>query len=661
MVARVSVDGILVRSRKAVFVKTDVHGEMAHMASNVERIARYLGITVKDAARLCGEIQEAAPPPVPSSFEVAQAIEERYPRSDGTEVDFGQLKRLVIASRFGQEKQVADADADSAPQAHAAPDAPARVTKVEGDVSEFEGATTTRESREPARDFVTEPGEGETVRPVGTGGTQAAMTGVEASPAELLWPDIEAVFRKILGPEDFSGARVGDGVACDGVEYDGVADVGPDPENAEVCRAYAEMQGDVPCVFVTGKAGTGKSYLLQYFAEKTPKRAVIVAPTGIAALNVGGQTIHSFFRLPPTIINPGDISVMRSAKARELYRRIDTLIIDEVSMLNANVMDAIDQFMRHNGRDNRKPFGGAQVIFFGDLYQLPPVIAGAAESQFFAFHYPSPFFFDAHVFREMPLPVVELQKNYRQTDQVFIEILNEIRAGALSDAHQQLLNGRYDPDFEAPEGELFVTLTTTNATATRINQARLAALPGREYAYAAAIEGEFNQRTLPADTSLRLRCGAQVIFLRNDSAGRWVNGTLGRVTKLTAEAIHVEIVSDGHPYTYRVERETWEQKRYQFSPGTGRISQEVVGKFTQYPLRLAWAMTIHKSQGQTYDHVIIDLTGGAFEHGQVYVALSRCRRLEGIVLKTEIWRNDVLKVNSRILEFSRSGAIWRAE
>lgn len=629
------------------------------MASNVERIARTLGIAIEDAARLCVELQKAAPPPVPSSFEVAQALAQSYRHADGTAVDFEELKQLVLAARSSGESPTL--------AVHEAAPSSATGTQAKDDAPQRKGAAGALEDQEPDGAFVYTTGDERLSRPVGTGGTPAALYNVEASLAELLWPNIEPALRRDIPAPEAIAATASVPTEPTGLEPTGVeptvtdADLGPDPENPEVCRAYAEMQGDAPCVFVTGKAGTGKSYLLQYFAEKTPKRAVIVAPTGIAALNVGGQTIHSFFRLPPTLINLGDIAVMRSAKARELYRRIDTLIIDEVSMLNANVMDAIDLFMRYNGRDNRKPFGGAQVIFFGDLYQLPPVISGAAESQFFAYHYPSPFFFDAHVFRELTLPVVELQQNYRQTDRVFIEILNEVRAGALSADHQQLLNARYAPDFEAPEGDLFVTLTTTNATATRINQTRLAALPGREYAYAAAIEGDFNQRTLPADTNLRLRCGAQVIFLRNDSAGRWVNGTLGRVTRLTADAIHVEILSDGRPYTYRVERETWEQKRYRFSPGTGRISQEVVGKFTQVPLRLAWAMTIHKSQGQTYDHVIIDLTGGAFEHGQVYVALSRCRRLEGIVLKTEIWRNDVLKVHSRILEFSRSGPSWRTE
>lgn len=423
-------------------------------------------------------------------------------------------------------------------------------------------------------------------------------------------------------------------------------DVGPDPENPESKHAYELMQGASSCIFITGKAGTGKSHLLRHFIQKTKKRAVLLAPTGLAALNIGGQTIHSFFHFPPHIINLDDITLVRE---RELYRRVDTIVIDEVSMVNANLMDAIDVFMRKNGRDSSKPFGGAQIILFGDLFQLPPIITSRADNEFFSFHYASVFFFDARVFRELPIQVVELQKNYRQNDRAFIELLNAVRTNQLSDSQQVFLNSRYNPTYVPPDNDFFITLTTTNQRADTINTSKLRSLCTEEYAYTGEIEGKFD--SFPTDSTLKLRKGAQVMFARNDTNKRWVNGTFGRVAGLDKGHIEVEVPSNGYLYTYRVEKETWEKLRYKFSPDTGRIATEVIGKFTQYPIKLAWAITIHKSQGQTFDKIIIDLTGGAFEHGQVYVALSRCRTLEGMVLKTEIWRNDILKVQSRVIEF----------
>lgn len=423
-------------------------------------------------------------------------------------------------------------------------------------------------------------------------------------------------------------------------------DVGPDPNNPESKHAYELMQGDEPCIFVTGKAGTGKSYLLKYFIQKTQKRAVLLAPTGLAALNIGGQTIHSFFRFPPHIINLQDIHLVHE---RELYRRVDTIVIDEVSMVNANLMDAINVFMRKNGRDSSKPFGGAQIILFGDLFQLPPVITNQEDNKFFSFHYASVFFFDAEVFKELPIKIVELQKNYRQQDQAFIELLNAVRTNQLSDDQQKLLNSRYNPTYIPQDDDLFIILTTINNRANSINTERLHSLHTEEYTYTGEIEGEF--KDFPTNQDLKLKKGAQVMFVKNDTNKRWVNGTFGRVANLDENHIEVEVLSNGHSYTYRVERETWERLRYKFDPNTGRITTEVIGKFTQYPIKLAWAITIHKSQGQTFDRIIIDLTGGAFEHGQVYVALSRCRTLEGIILKTEIWRNDILKVQSRVIEF----------
>lgn len=427
---------------------------------------------------------------------------------------------------------------------------------------------------------------------------------------------------------------------------------GPDPGNPDSERAFELLQGGEPCLFVTGRAGTGKSFLLRYFARNTKKRTVFLAPTGLAALNIGGQTIHSFFKFPWRLMNPGEAKAVRDTNRRLLLRKVDTFVVDEVSMVNANMMDAIDAFLRVNGRDQRKPFGGAQVVLFGDPYQLPPVLKEEDEAQFMAFHYRSKFFFDANVFSELPMAVVELKKNYRQKDTDFMDLLNGVRVGEMEDEHQALLNSRCEPGLELPKGEIRPFLTTTNARAREINAARLDELDGPEHVFTAEVTGEgFDRESLPTDLELRLREGAQVLFVKNDSQHRWVNGTFGKVVGLDENAVDVEVCAKGHHFRYRVERETWDSRRYKFDPASGRITSEVVGKLTQYPVRPAWAITIHKSQGQTLERIVVDMAEGAFEHGQVYVALSRCPTLQGITLATEIWPNDVLKVNSRVREF----------
>jgi hypothetical protein len=432
---------------------------------------------------------------------------------------------------------------------------------------------------------------------------------------------------------------------------------GPDPENPDAEKAFQLLQGREPCVFVTGRAGTGKSYLLRYFARKTKKRFVLLAPTGLAALNVGGQTIHSFFMFPWGLLNRGDVKQVWDSNKRQLIRKVDTFVIDEVSMVNANLMDAIDEFLRLNGRDARKPFGGAQVVLFGDPYQLPPVLSREDEAKFMEYHYRSPFFWDAKVFEQLPITVVELRKNYRQKELEFIDVLNGIRLGELAEEHQALLNARCDPGFETDPGEIRPWLTTTNARAAQINAARLARLPGPEHVFAATFSGKaFDGENLPAEAELKLRPGAQVLFVKNDAQDRWVNGTFGRVVTLAKDVVEVEVALNGFAHTYRVEPETWESRKYTFDPKTEKITSEVVGKFTQYPLRPAWAITIHKSQGQTLERIVVDLGRGAFEHGQVYVALSRCPTLEGITLATEIWPNDVLKVSGHVREFMDSVA-----
>jgi len=427
---------------------------------------------------------------------------------------------------------------------------------------------------------------------------------------------------------------------------------GPDPENVEAETAFGHLEGPTDAIFITGRAGTGKSYLLKYWAKKTRKRIVVVAPTGLAAMNVGGQTIHSFFRFPPRLLNKGDVGAVTDPGRRALYRAVDTIVIDEVSMVNANMVDMIDHFMRLNGRDRLRPFGGAQVVMFGDPYQLPPVVATEEEAKFFATNFRSRHFFDARIFEELPVRAVELRKNYRQKDGEFMDLLGGVRQGQLSRDHEKMLNARCRPGFVPPGGESWLTLTTTNRRAAELNSRRLATLRGVDSVYEATVEGKLpNEKNLPADATLRLRPGAQVIFVRNDSEKRWVNGTFGRVVKATPTCVEVEVSSGGSSYRYSLERETWESFEFRFDPKTNRIESTVVGKFTQYPIRQAWAITIHKSQGQTLEKIVVDLDGGAFEHGQVYVALSRCPRLDGIVLDKEIWPNDLFRVDSRVLEF----------
>jgi hypothetical protein len=433
-------------------------------------------------------------------------------------------------------------------------------------------------------------------------------------------------------------------------------DVGPDPSNYEMCEAYEEMQGYAPWIFITGKAGTGKSHLLRHFIQHTSKCAVVLAPTGVAALNVGGQTMHSFFRFPEGILDKeNDIRFISKSSSSNFYQDLDTIIIDEASMVNANLMDAVDWFMRRNGPKASEPFGGVQMILFGDLFQLPPVVEDETR-EYFLRNYQSEFFFDAHVFSQARLWTFELQKNYRQKDKVFIDILNAVRTNSLSDEQRCLLNSRVQSDFEPPDDEFYVTLTTKNYSADAINNRRLRDLPAPEFSYEGNVWGEFSERVFPTSRILHLRVGAQVILLRNDPAKRWVNGTFGRIKNLGPDSVEVEIMIDDCPVVYPIERETWQKYRYTFDHETGRVKRDVVGEFEQYPIRLAWAITIHKSQGQTYDNVVIDFSSGAWEHGQVYVALSRCRTLQGITLKTEVRWSDMQEINRRVMGFTRCQA-----
>ncbi|WP_293571148.1 PIF1 family ATP-dependent DNA helicase [Phaeodactylibacter sp.] len=401
-------------------------------------------------------------------------------------------------------------------------------------------------------------------------------------------------------------------------------------------------------VFITGRAGTGKSTLLQLFRNTTRKKTVVLAPTGIAALNVGGQTIHSFFGFPPKPLSRQDLKKRRN---RRLYTNLEVLVIDEISMVRADMLDNIDWFLRIN-REVPAPFGGLQVVFFGDMFQLPPVVANDIEAMRFQLEYDSPYFFSAHLFQDQTffLEMMELNKVYRQENRNFLRLLESVRLNRLDYDDLEDLNSRHLPQFE-PE-DFYVTLSARNATVDRINQRELSRIPLEEKTYVATISGQFNPRLYPTDPALKLKLGAQVMFIKNDPDKRFVNGTIGKVIKLDKKNVTVQIEqADGTPTQLEVEPMEWEVVKYKPSEkDPNRIETETLGNFTQLPLRLAWAITIHKSQGKTFDKVIIDLGRGAFEHGQTYVALSRCRSLEGIVLKTPLRMQDIL-IDERVVQF----------
>lgn len=397
--------------------------------------------------------------------------------------------------------------------------------------------------------------------------------------------------------------------------------------------------------FITGRAGTGKSTLLQTFRNSTKKKVVVLAPTGVAALNVQGQTIHSFFGFPPRFLQKTEIKPRRS----KLYKELEVIIIDEISMVRADMLDNIDFFLRMNAKHPDQPFGGVQMVFFGDLFQLPPVVSTPEEHHIFKTVYESPYFFSASVFKEMYLETLELHTIYRQTDRHFIRLLDHIRTAQVDEDTLETLNRRYEPISQ--EDEPFITLASRNQTVDELNRKQLAALNVPTLTFVGKITGDFNEKICPAEPILQLKEGARVMFVKNDKDKNFVNGTLGTVIALSEAKIEVWIVDDaGRGKTVEVEKVTWEAIRYALNE-KGALAAEVTGSFTQYPLKLAWAMTIHKSQGKTFDRIMIDFSGGgAFEHGQSYVALSRCRTLEGIRLKQKLQPRDII-LDPRVIAF----------
>lgn len=412
------------------------------------------------------------------------------------------------------------------------------------------------------------------------------------------------------------------------------------PEGFQVTKEH-ELAAAFPetCeghLFITGRAGTGKSTLLRCLREIIADQGIVLAPTGLAAINVGGQTIHSFFGFPPRLIGPDDIRRSRNAR---IMRQLKFLIIDEVSMVRSDLMWAIDQALRVNRGRPREPFGGVRLLLFGDLHQLPPVVQEAAEAEHLEARFGGPFFFDVSTLQDgAGTAYLELKHVFRQDDADLVSVLDRIREGEAGPDDLELLNSRVRPIRNLAEGDAFVILTPTNAAANRINAAYLEALPGQAYAYEASLTGDFSDAAQPTDSILLLKPGAKVILLRNDPDRRWVNGTIARISRLSESQVWVEIDGKEH----EVEPVAWENRRYAYDQAAEKIVETVAGTFKQFPLRLAWALTIHKSQGLTLDRVYIDLGRGTFAHGQAYVAISRCRSLDGLAFARPLRPQDVL-------------------
>ena len=420
------------------------------------------------------------------------------------------------------------------------------------------------------------------------------------------------------------------------------------------------IQNTHQTLFLTGKAGTGKSTFLRYIAQTTKKKYIVLAPTGIAAINAGGSTLHSFFKLPFHPLLPNDTrytqrklkdTLKYNGEKRKILREVELIIIDEISMVRADIIDFIDKVLRVYSRNIYQPFGGKQLLLVGDMYQLEPVLK-EDERQLLKPYYPSTFFFDALVFKEMKLVSIELQKVYRQTDPTFINILDSIRTTSVSTDQLSTLNQQVGKVIANDKNKLAITLSGKRDTVDHINEQELSRLPGKPITLYGHIEGDFPESNLPTPIELYLKIGAQVLFIKNDKEKRWVNGTLGTIVSFSKEEPTIIVVRTEKGEEVNVEQEIWSNVIYSYNEKEQKIEEQEIGVYQQYPLKLAWAITIHKSQGLTFNNVNIDLTGGVFAGGQTYVALSRCTSLEGISLKYPIRKEDVF-IRSEIVQFAQ--------
>ncbi|MGM9803252.1 MAG: AAA family ATPase [Muribaculaceae bacterium] len=430
-----------------------------------------------------------------------------------------------------------------------------------------------------------------------------------------------------------------------------------DIDNQEFQNAWNLIMHTHQSVFLTGKAGTGKSTFLKYICANTRKKYVVLAPTGIAAVNVGGVTMHSFFKMPlkPLLPDDPDYTPRRirqtlrfSREKVKLLKELDLIIIDEISMVRADMIDFMDRVLKIYSENMREPFGGKQMLFVGDIFQLEPVVTADMRS-ILKRYYNQCFFFNAHVFGLMKLVPIELRKIYRQTDVDFVSMLDRVRVNHATKQDIAMINSRYNPNYESEDGKFVMTLATRRDTVDVINENHMNAINKPEFVFEGEVEGTFPSQSLPTLKELVIKEGAQVIFIRNDKEGRWINGTLGRVCWVDENGMRVELENGN---IYDVEPDIWENMQYSYDEEKKVVVENVLGSFKQFPVKPAWALTVHKSQGLTFNNIVVDFAGGAFSSGQTYVALSRCTSLEGIVLLGRIDERDII-VNSSVVEFSR--------